>query len=148
MREWWEGLTVQQKGGGGLTLLAIVLTFVVAGGAWGQPVLIAVFAAVAQFGAAGLFAGHGKADPSHAQASVRRLFLLGKRAAESTILATEAFEQTNGKLTAAELKAKMGRLSSQLSYIEEDAVHAIEDWRLVHPQAVKLVEEGNNTNDD
>lgn len=148
MKRQWNGLAPRQKYGGCASLLAVMLTFVLAavgtGGGVALPLSLAIAIALFQFGAAWAFAGYGKATPSHAQASVRSLFRLGERAAKATALANEAYEQANGTLTPTEMKARMGILSSQLSYIQENAVDAIDDWRLVHPQAVKEYEERSN----
>jgi ABC-type transport system involved in cytochrome bd biosynthesis fused ATPase/permease subunit len=143
VREQWETLSLRQKTGGALTLLAIVLTFVLAttsNGTGATPLLLAVFAAVAQFAASLLFAGHGKVNPSQARRSAERLLALARRAGEAEALARDAQERT---YTVVQMRKRFGEVGVHLSYLEEGAIEATKDWLEVHPDAVSLPEEGD-----
>lgn len=149
--ERWRRLAGRQKLGSALTGFAVVLTLVVAAlGTTSGPtprayaLLLATFAAVAQFAAAWSFNGVGRADPVHSRRSVERLVLLAERAAEAESLATGAFEATTSRNG---LKDCMGLISVHLSYIEEGAVQSMKDWIAVNPDAAQTLE-GNGNDDD
>lgn len=147
--ERWRRLAGRQKLGSALTGFAVVLTLVVAAlGTTSGPtprayaLLLATFAAVAQFAAALSFNGVGRADPVHSRRSVERLVLLAERAAEAESLETGAFEGTSS----VGLKPCMGLIGVHLSYIEEGAVQSMKDWIAVNPDAAQTLE--GNGNDD
>ena len=106
--------------------------------------LIALLAILAQLGAAWVFSGDGKADPTLAQRSVARLFGLALRANA----AKEAAELLScGKPTLTEFHQGVGQLGVHLSYLEEGYLNQIDDWRAFYPRAVEQAE-GNKTDDD
>lgn len=85
----------------------------------------------------------GRADPGLARAAVRRLVRQAKRAAEAERLAQHVYETGN----AGELRKAMGTLSVHLSYLEEGALEAIEDWQEFHGQALQQVTGGTGGDD-
>ncbi|WP_433678973.1 hypothetical protein [Nocardia sp. CA-119907] len=122
--------------------IAIILVLAVLSGAEKPPtrstnLLLGVVAASFQVAAGWLFSGVGKADPSHAEASARRLVTLGSRVAGARALAEQTFDRDNPKPTQAELRVVIGNLSVHLSYIENAVVDGVDDWRLVHGVAVE-----------
>lgn len=98
---------------------------------------IAAFAILAQLGAAWVFSGHGRADPTLAQRSVARLFGYAQRANAARQLA----EALHGdKVGIADMRQGIGQLSVHLSYLEEGYLYSIDDWRVFHPRAVEQAE--------
>jgi hypothetical protein len=95
--------------------------------------LLVLLSAIFQVGGAAVFNSIGKADPSLARSSVRRLARMTRRASEARKLAEGLFEDTS----AMHLRDGMGSLSVRLSYLEEDAVLAIEDWKEFHADALR-----------
>ena len=86
---------------------------------------------------ASYFNKDGKADPTLARTAVRDLKGLLLRIRKSRVSAENAYElqdPTEG------LKV-LGILSSDLSWIEEYVSHAVNNWTEFHPDAVKKVEE-------
>lgn len=151
MRQWWRRQSSRRKLGGLLSLLGVGLTVALAFlGNEDEPpaastqALIALLAILSQFGAAGVFSGDGRADPTLAQRSVARLIRMARRASEAR-LAAEAL-QTSG-LQAAQMRAGVGELSVHLSYLEEGYLESIDDWRTFHPDAVQQAE-GKSLDDE
>lgn len=101
--------------------------------------LLVVVSGIFQLAGAATFNKFGKADPTLAESSIRRLRGLGERAGEARTLCEEAFESG---ANAGALRQTVGVLSVQLSFIEEGLVYQIEDWRLFHEETVKKLEEG------
>jgi len=144
---WWSERTGKQQLGYTLTFVAVCLTFflsVLRSGdsppSSGWVIFLTVLGITAQAASAFTFGQVGKAEPAHAQASVSHLWTLARRAGNMRKAAEDAFEQ-RPKPTPSELHSQIGILSSELSWIEEDALEAIEHWRLFHEQAVKKVED-------
>lgn len=140
VRPWLRKPTTQA---GGLVLLGFLATAIIAllgnGTQWPVLLLLTLLAGIFQYAGASKFHDTGKADPSLARASTRRLLGLATRARASKELAERAYEGGG----AAESKRLMGRLSAELSYIEEGAVQAIEDWREFHREALKEIDGKN-----
>lgn len=146
---WWKKSTTHAAT---LVVLGFILTVVLAilgvqGKAteWPTFVLLTVLAGVFQVAGASKFHSAGRADPSLARASVRRLIALAARAHNSRIAAEASYEQG----TPNESKKQMGVMSAELSFIEEGLIHAIEDWREFHGDALSGLEEvsgGNGSN--
>ena len=103
---------------------------------WLALVLLTVLAGILQYLGASMLNKSGKADPSLARASVRRLLQLAARAHAATANAQRVYEEGR----AADLRLQMGVLSATLSFIEEDAVQAIADWREFHEDALDQIE--------
>lgn len=101
--------------------------------------LLVVVGGIFQLAGAATFNKVGKADPTLASSSVRRLRRLGGRAGEARKLSEDAFE-SGGNATS--LRQTMGVLSVKLSFIEDGLVDQIEDWRLFHEETVRELEEG------
>jgi hypothetical protein len=95
--------------------------------------LLVVLAAVLQGAGALQFSGAGRADPSLARASVRRLLHMAQRADVAEKAAQQAFESGN----AAEVRAVLGRISAELSYLQEGFLEAGDDWHEFHRDALK-----------
>ena len=144
-------LRTSQRWGALLSLFGIGLTVLLAflGNKQTPPAastqaLIALLAILAQLGAAWVFSGDGKADPTLAQRSVSRLFGLAVRANTAK---KDAELLNSGKPTLTEFHQGVGQLSVHLSYLEEGYLNQIDDWRVFHPRAVEQAE-GNKTDDD
>lgn len=142
--KWWSEPTGRQQlgyllAGLGITLtliLALVRGFTTLSAGWS--LLVAVVGVVFQGVSAFVFGGVGKADPTHAQASVSHLWTLAQRTTQMKKAAQDSYERRPIH-TQSEFHGQMGILSAELSWIEEDALEAIEHWRLFHEQAVEKV---------
>jgi len=99
--------------------------------------VIVILITLSQGGAAWVFSGQGRADPSHAQQSAARLAWLARRAHAAGVRAQQSFE---GLSTGDELHSQMGVLSTEFSWLEDGLVLAIGDWRVFHPRAVQEAE--------
>jgi hypothetical protein len=98
---------------------------------------LAFLGILSQFSAAWVIRGEGRADPTHATQSVRRLLAMATRTREVGRRAEKLFE---GEPTPQDLHTEMGILSALMSWMQEDVVLAIEDWRAFHAQAVAEAE--------
>ncbi|NCT90136.1 hypothetical protein GXB85_04095 [Cellulomonas sp. APG4] len=138
MKAWVRKPTTQA---GALVALAFALTLAIAllGGTADTLVLLllTLLAGVFQFFGASRFHSAGRADPSLARASVRRLFSMAGRAYETRLSVEQCYETG----TPGDAKKQLGVVSAQLSFIEEGAVQAIEDWREFHDEALADIEE-------
>lgn len=134
-RQWWGGLLAVV--GAGSTVLLALLGNQEEPPAASTQALIALLSILAQLGAAWIFSGYGKADPTLAQRSVGRLVKSAQNVNNAKLIA-EALQQRG--TTTTELRQGVGELSVHLSYIEEGYVEAIEDWRVFHPRAVERAE--------
>lgn len=67
------------------------------------------------------------------------MFNRTRRAAEARQTAEVLFDSV---VTPQQLRDGVGRLSSELSYIEEGFIEAIEDWSTFHPHIVRELREG------
>jgi hypothetical protein len=154
LNAWWGERTGKQQLGYLLTVLAVLLTFglaILRSGenkpSTGWVIFLAVLGIVAQAASAFSFGQVGKADPTHAQASVMHLSRLA-RDSKTARTAVESVLEKQPKPNVSELRDTLKVASVQLSYIEESGSVAIEHWRLFHEQAVRQVEdkdkEGNN----
>ncbi|GIH73240.1 hypothetical protein [Sphaerimonospora thailandensis] len=104
--------------------------------------LLVVLAGVFQVAGASRFHAIGKADPGLARAAVRRLLKMVRRAQEAKLIAETAYESN---ANAGEMRKAMGRVSVELSWIEEGLVDSIDDWNEFHKDALrKLTEGGDN----
>lgn len=150
-KKWWDDLTTQRKWGGLLALVGVGLTITLAyfanskePPAASTQALTALLAILAQVGAAWVFSGDGKADPTLAQRSVARLFALAQRASQARQTAEVLYD---GELTSAKVREGVGQLSVHLSYLEEGYLESIDDWRMFHPKAVEQAK-GNSPDDE
>lgn len=138
MSEWFKKPTHQA---GLLVAVGFVATALIAvlgdHAEWPVLLLLTLLAGVFQVAGAVLLNRTGKADPTLARASVRRLLALAVRAREAKLVAEAAYEQGS----AADSKKLMGKLSSEMSYLEESAVQAIEDWREFHKDALADIDD-------
>jgi hypothetical protein len=96
--------------------------------------VLALFAILAQIGAAWAFSGVGKADPGLAESSVAHLYGLAVKAGIARLIAEKCVDEN---LSAPTMRKAMGELSVHLSYLEDGYVSAIEDWRIFQPGAVE-----------
>lgn len=134
---------------GSLVLVAAIAVTVLLGvlsGAEKQPsrstsALLVILASSFQLVSVLLFSGIGRADPSLARAAVRRLIAMGLRASAARHLA----ESTFGSGNVTELRSGMGRLSVDLSWIEEGLIEAAEDWHEFHRDALKELGRGGQS---
>lgn len=137
-------LSNRQLLGGALYCLGVglsVLLAVVGGGS--EPAseatdaVLVILIVLANGGAAWSFSGQGRADPSHAQQSAARLFLVARRAQVAEARAQRLFE---GQATRSELHEAMGILSTEFSWIQDVLILSINDWRVFHADAVSAAE--------
>jgi hypothetical protein len=138
-------ITRQQLVAGSLVAIGFGLTLYlgVLQGATHQPsratsALLVVLSGIFQFAGAAQFLKIGKADPALARAAVRRIINMTARTRE----ARKAAELTFDVGTAAECKKLLGRVSVELSWIEEGLVNAIDDWNEFHKIALRELVEG------
>lgn len=142
LTEYWASLTGKQQAGAAFAVAAIVMTLglailksVWAGAPSGLIVILAVVGILSQIASALWFGQVGKADPSHAEASVMNLVQLGANAGRWRSEVETLLEKRNPKAGLAEMREAMTKLSVALSSLEDSAVRAIEHWRLFHEQA-------------
>lgn len=104
---------------------------------------LAVLAGVFQVMGVVFASQKGRADPGHACSAVRRLLVIGVRARIAEVDAQKAFE--NGGASARQ--KTLGSLSTTLSFIQQEAKDAVEDWKYVHPDAVRelLAKQGSDS---
>lgn len=150
----WSSDRRVQAAGLGITALGFTVYLGVLNGAQTQPSrvtssLLVVLAAVFQALSANLFNKVGRADPSLARATVRRLLRMGVRAKASKEVAERAFDSANTTV----LRKVIGILSTELSWLEEGLADAVEDWAEVHGDVIrnlikelKEAEENNGEN--
>jgi hypothetical protein len=100
--------------------------------------LLVVLAGIFQFAGAAQFQKIGKADPALARAAVRRIIKMTARTREVRKLT----ELTYDVGTAAESKKALGRISVELSWLEEGLLSAIDDWNEFHYIALRELIEG------
>lgn len=103
--------------------------------------LFVLIIAGTQIGSSFTFSGIGRADPTHARQSSKRLATLAAQVDRSRLRAEAAFEGDRSK---ADLHTEMGRLSAELSIFEDGLVGALEDWRVFHPSALPADEESHD----
>jgi hypothetical protein len=138
-------ITRQQFVAGGLVAVGFGLTVYlgVLQGATQQPsratsALLVVLAGIFQFAGAAQFQKIGKADPGLARAAVRRIIKMTARTREVRKLT----ELTYDVGTATEARKALGRISVELSWIEEGLLNAVDDWNEFHTVALRDLIEG------
>lgn len=138
-------VTRQKLLAGGLMAIGFGLTVYlgVLSGADRQPsratsALLVVLAGVFQIAGAGQFNKLGRADPGLARAAVRRILKMVVRTRESRKLA----ESTYDLGTAQEVRKTLGRISVELSWVEEGLLDAIGDWNEFHAEALQNITKG------
>lgn len=124
--EWWRYLSLRQAAGYGCAVAGIGLTIATALAKGPNQAVIAVLAVVAQGIGAFLFAGHGRAHPTHAKRALGRLLRLGERVKNAENDAQANFEANDQ--TSDERQTQMGILSTELSWIGEGIYSAAADW--------------------
>jgi hypothetical protein len=100
--------------------------------------LLVVLAGVFQFAGAAKFLRIGRADPALARAAVRRIIKMTARTRE----ARKVVELTYDVGSPVECKKLMGRVSVELSWLEEGLVDAMDDWYEFHETALRELVEG------
>lgn len=135
--DWWRYLSAKQlwgcvfaTGGIGLTFLAAFVN------GNDKKLLIVVIAAFVQLTVANLFAGHGKADKTHATRAVGRLLSLADRVRTAEKSASASFERN---IAANQRRDVMGALSVELSWIGEVVRLSVIDWIAFNPHLADLV---------
>lgn len=136
---WWRYLSARQfwgivfaLGGMGLTAWA---AFVTAGD---KKLLLVVIAVFFQITAAHLFAGHGKADKTHATQAIGRLLSLAAKVSGAEQAASGGFERD---ISSSRRRDIMGGLSVDLSWIGEAVRLSVVDWVAFNPHLANLVSE-------
>ncbi|MFF2772968.1 hypothetical protein ACFVUP_38305 [Streptomyces bacillaris] len=107
-------------------------------------VILVLVAGGLQFGGAFMFDRAGRADPSLAKSAVARLLLLNSQAQRARNRAEKAFDTETG----AKLKASVGQLSVDLSYLQEGIGLSAQDWALFHPDAIARLAEQNQKQEE
>lgn len=132
-------LTRQQILAGALVAVGFGLTVYLGAleGASKQPsratsALLVVLAGVFQIAGAAQFLKIGKADPGLARAAVRRIIKMTARASNARKLAECAYDSG----TPSEIKKALGRISVELSWLEEGLLDAFDDWNEFHATAL------------
>jgi hypothetical protein len=130
----------------GAFLLTVALAFMPTSQGWGVTVsvILVLVAGGLQFGGAFMFDRAGRADPSLAKSAVARLLLLNSQAQRARNRAEKAFDTETG----AKLKASVGQLSVDLSYLEEGIGLSAQDWALFHPDAIARLAEQNQKQEE
>lgn len=146
-----EPKTVRSRVVGGWLIAAafalmVAIAFIPTGEGWGVTVsvILVLVAGGLQFGGAMIFDKAGRADPSLAKAAVGRLVLLASQAKRARARAENAFATESGQ----PLKASVGKLSVDLSYLEEGIGAAAQDWALFHPDAIARLAEENQKHEE
>lgn len=107
--------------------------------------LLVILAGIFQFWSAAQFNKIGKAEPGLARAAVRRLVTMAKRTQHARLLAEESYDGSN----ATQIRRAMGRISVDLSWIEEGIIHSVQDWNEFHKDALsELMEEEVENGED
>lgn len=125
----------QQYASWGFLVIGLSLTIVIAAiGARADTIsvttVIALTVCSGLFQVLGVYVGNraGRLDPSHVRTLARRLLTLQYRTAAATALAEHVFE--NAKPAE---RATLGRLSTDLSYINDHLIESVETWRDLRP---------------
>lgn len=107
--------------------------------------LLVVLAGGFQVAGASRFHAIGRADPGLARAAVRRLIKMVRRTQQARLVAETAYDGSN----AADMRKAMGRVSVELSWIEEGLADGIDDWNEFHKNALReLTKGGGNVKQD
>jgi hypothetical protein len=130
--DWWRYLGAKQLAGYVFAMVGIGLTIWAVNVDKENQLLIAVLAAFAQLIAASLFAGKGKADPTHA----KRLITLGLRVGTAETAASDSFEKAT---TTTQRRDDMGQLSAELGWIGEGIRNAVFDWTAFNEHLKELL---------
>ncbi len=140
-------VTSRQVLAAGLMLLGFLMAVVLAvlAGRKTEPtvatsVLLVVLSGVFQLAGARVLQGEGQADPALARASLRRLLRLQARASAAEISVQSAYETQDAR----QLKATMGQLSVEFSWLNEGLIEAAEDWASFHPTVLSELREELN----
>jgi hypothetical protein len=122
---------------GGAFSLTVALAFVPTTEGWGVTVavILVLVGGGLQFGGAFMFDKAGRADPTLVRAAVGRLILLTAQAKRARLRAEAAFDSESGP----RLKASVGQLSVELSFLEEGASASAQEWALFHPDAIDVL---------
>lgn len=98
-----------------------------------QSVVLVLLAGIFQIGGGNMLYRVGRADPGLARAAVRKLYRLAARAKDSRQVAEGAFD---GSGSLSEHDA-LGRLSTDMSWLEEGILESVDDWTEFHANALK-----------
>lgn len=147
LRGWWGqlGPTARARLVGGLLIVASVAVTIWLGvrstskapPTPSENAVLVILAGVLQIGGGATIAKVGRADPSHARSSVRRLLQIARRTSEARKQVEAAYDEQ------AHVKSRplLGQVSVHLSYIEDAAVLAVEDWTEFHRDALRDIVE-------
>ncbi len=130
--------------GGVLLTLSIGATVLIAWRGANEPpgadeaALYVLLAAAFQIAAASVFAGQGRADPTHAVSSFRHLAKLARRAVDATEIAERANLRAASEV---DVREAVTRLTVHLSYLQEGFEEAGEHWAQVHPELRDLTDQ-------
>ena len=98
-----------------------------------QSVALVLLVGLFQYGGGKLLYKVGRADPGLARGAVRNLYRLATRASNSRQAAEDAFDGT-GPLSEHDA---LGRLSTDMSWLEEGILDSVDDWTEFHADALK-----------
>jgi hypothetical protein len=137
--EWWRYLSAKQSAGYVCAIAGISLTIATALTKGPNQAVLAVLAVVTQGIAAFLFAGHGKAHPSHARSAFGRLMGLAQKVRTTEKAVQDSFESKT--LSSDERQTQMGILSNDLGWIGEGIYNAAADWLAFNEPLIELISE-------
>ena len=149
MKQKMHDMTPVQKGAAAFVLLGAAATLYLAylGAEADKPpsryevLVLSGIAIVAQIVASFMWSRVGRADPSHARSSVRRLMQVHSRSDQARVRVERAFDLD---ISAREAHAELGVASAELSFIAENALLAVEDWKEFHGPALRDLFEGQD----
>lgn len=95
--------------------------------------VLVIFAGVLQIMGGAAYSRVGRADPGHARSSVRRLLQIAARTSQARQQVEAAYDEQGPSKS----KAVLGQVSVHLSYIEDAAMLAVEDWNEFHEDALR-----------
>jgi hypothetical protein len=131
---------VQRRAIVSLTALSVIVTAFLAytASSPGEAVALALLASICQI-LAGIVAVKGRADPNFIKSAIGRLADIGVKIQVAELKAQTAYERG----TAQERRETLGLLSVTMSYLQEEARHALEDWRNLDPEVVEKISQPN-----
>lgn len=145
-RRFLKWLQSQWRSVTGTVLLITAFALVVTLTAWSSSesppevttqVLLVVVSTALQVAAALLFNQNGRADTTLANASIRRLISMTRKARDARLRAESEYESGNSTSR----RQSLGILSAELSWIEEGLAQATFDWGEFHPASVAHLQE-------
>lgn len=127
-----------------LLIAGILLTVAVAFWSWatsasaGLGIALASLSASAQLASMGLYNQTGRTEPNHARSAITRLYRNAAKA-EATRKVTERI--VSQAMVDRQTAVELGKISVNLSWIEESLTDSVEDWKMFHSDATNDVQQ-------